>query len=215
MLELKDFITIGIACVALFLSVTTLYFSQLRVARLQIVAGEYLYAGHFTKGNFNISLAVTLVNHGAQTAIVHRVALVIQKPEIGEPYLLEPIYFQGIDGDGNFVHESPAAPFGVSSKQSLTKQVLFRSSYPRPTEFQMIEPGVYKFTLLGWVDDTKRPALSTSFSALFSEEDVAELRTNLTQQLSATVPVTQAVWEGLTARKLTHQTFTWLTNSRS
>jgi hypothetical protein len=215
MLEFKDFITIGIACIALSLSVTTLYFSQLRVARLQIAAGEYLHAGHFTQGNFNVSLAVTLVNHGAQTAIVQRVALVIRRPQNGESYLLEPIFFQSVDGAGNFVHESPAAPFGVSSKQSLTKQVLFRSSYPRPTEFQMIEPGVYEFTLLGWVGDKRNPVLSTSFSALFSEENVAELRTNLAQQLTATVSVSQAAWEDLTARKLTDQTFKWLTKSKS
>src|SRR2546430_17631838 len=126
MIQAKDILTFGLASIALIVSLATLYFTHLRAARVQIIAGEYLNIGHFSEGNFNISLAITFLNYGARIAIVRRLALLVHTPN-AESYLLEPCFFQQIDETGNFLHEATAGPFGLPSRESITKQVLFRS----------------------------------------------------------------------------------------
>ncbi len=203
MFEPKDIITFCIASVALLVSLTTLYLTQLKAARVQIMVGENLNIGHFSEGNLHISLPVAFVNDGARTAIVKRVALLIQTPNSNEGYLLEPTFFQRNDEKGNFLHDSPAAPIGIGSKQSLTKQILFRASYERPTEFQLIDSGTYNFTLLGWVKGAIHPDISDSFSVIISKEIAANLRTHLESKSGTTILIPQAIWRNWTARSLT------------
>ena len=125
MVETKDLIVLATSFVSLLVSLSTLYLTQLSVARVQMMAGEHLNIGHFPEGNLNISLPVTFVNHGARTAIVRRVALLIQIPGSSEGYLLEPFFYQKITENGTFVHESMPSPIGIVAKQNVTKQVLF------------------------------------------------------------------------------------------
>lgn len=199
----KDFITIGIACIALLVSFTTLYLAHFKAARVLIMAGDNLNIGHFIEGNLNISLPVSFVNHGARTAIVRRVALLVQIPNNNEGYLLEPLFFQRVDEKGNFLQDSPSAPIGIGSKQSLTKQILFRSSHERPTEFQLLDSGTYNFTLLGWVKDVVHPDISDSFSIIISEETASNLRASFESKSGPTIRVPQAIWRNSTARSLT------------
>jgi hypothetical protein len=203
MFETKDLIILAISFISLLVSLSTLYFTQLSVARVQIMAGEHLNIGHFPHGNLNISLPVTFVNHGARTAIVRRVALLVQTPGSNEGYLLEPLYFQRIDEKGDFLHDSLPTPIGIGAKENVTKQVLFRSSYERPTEFQLTNSGTYVFTLLGWMKNVVNPDLSDSFSIIISKEAATNLQDGLANKSVSTERITQAAWRNWTARSLT------------
>ena len=203
MLETKDLIILSLSFISLLVSLSTLYFTQLSIARVQIMAGEHLNIGHFPEGNLNVSLPVTFVNHGARTAIVRRVALLVQTPGSSEGYLLEPVFFQRIDEKGDFLHDTLPIPIGIGAKENVTKQVLFRSSYEQPTEFQLINSGTYVFTLLGWIKDVVNPDVSDSFSIIISKEAATNLQDNLASKSGSTERIPQAAWRNWTARSLT------------
>jgi hypothetical protein len=203
MIETKDLIVLAISLVSLLVSLSTLYLAQLSVARVQMMAGEHLNIGHFPEGNLNISLPVTFVNHGARTAIVRRVALLIQIPGSSEGYLLEPVFYQKIDEKGGFLHDSMPSPIGIGAKQNVTKQVLFRSSFERPTEFQVTSPCVLNFTLLGWMKNPVNPDMRDTFSIIVSKEDAADLEESLTKKSGSTRRITQTAWRNWNARSLT------------
>jgi hypothetical protein len=203
MIEKKDLIIFAMSFVSLFVSLSTLYLTQLSDARIQMMAGEHLNIGHYSEGNLNISLPVTLVNHGARTAIVRRVALLIQEPGNSEGYLMEPLYFQKLDDKGGFLHDSMPAPIGIPSKQNVTKQVLFGSSVEHPDEFQITGSGTLNLTLLGWRKNAVNPDMKDAFSIVVSNEDAAQLESSLKNKSGSTRRIPQSVWRNWNARRLT------------
>jgi len=189
---------------ALIVSVLTLYLTFLSPAHLSIMAGDLVYLSHFSdKGNFSIITPVSLTNAGSKFITVERFALLIQKPNSKEGYLLEPFSFQKLDDKGNFVADSMSAPVSIVGRSVITKGILFRSSVERPREFQITEPGTYELTLLAWVGDSTEPRATDSFTLVLSKEDVRNLNDYLQQHKGTTVRLPQSKWRKWAAHHLT------------
>jgi hypothetical protein len=202
MLATKDLITIVVSFSALLLSLLTLYLSQLRAARIQMVAGEHVNLGHYVEGNLNITLPITFINHGVRIAIVRRVALLVQSSASNEGYLLEPYFFQKINETGHFQHESQPIPIVIGGKHDLTKYILFRSSIEHPTEFQILNVGTYQLTLLGWTKNSATPRISSTFSLVITPAIAEEIQGYLTRRSVITVRVPQEGWQDWKAQSL-------------
>jgi hypothetical protein len=164
-MDANTWVPILISSFALMVSFLSLYFTAIRPARLEILPGEEVFLSHFSEGNFSISVPVSFINHGARTGVVRRLALLVQPPGEEDPYLLEPLNFQKVDDKGGFHVEAMVAPVAVGGRQSVTKQVIFRSSYERPKEFQVVSPGIYHFRLLTWTTQESGPTSRYPFSA--------------------------------------------------
>jgi hypothetical protein len=202
-MEAKLAIPILISCFALLVSVLTLYYSQLRAAAVTIVAGEHVNISYFTVGNVAMTIPISVANNGARTAIVRRVALMIQQAGAIEGYLVEPLFYQRIDEHGNFVHDSQPHPIAVPGRSTETKQVLFRSSYERPSEFRFAKPGAYRLTVLAWVRNSIEPQAAETFSIILSDEEVEKLEQYRTGHESTSLRFQQSDWRKWGAHKLT------------
>lgn len=196
-------IPIVVSFLALGVSVLTLYFSQLRSAVLSVIAGELLNIYYFTEGNCAVTLPISVSNNGARTAIVRRIALLIQEGGSAEGYLLEPLFYDRIDERGNFQHDSQPMPIAVPGLSTETKQVLFRSSLERPGEFRFSKAGSYKVTVLAWLRNSVGPQAEDSFSIIISDELLTELEKYRVSKSSASVRVRQSEWRKWGAHRLT------------
>jgi hypothetical protein len=187
------------------MSIITLYKTQFSSARMRIFAGEHLNIGHFKEGNFQITLAVVLVNTGVKTGVISRIGLLIQNSASRSGYLLEPYFYQKIDEAGHFLHDSQPAPIAISGKQNLSKQILFRSSQEGGTQFRLLQPGTYSLNLLGWTKTSADPDLLDSFSFTVSPENSKQLQFDFKQSTGKTTRISQARWFPWQARSLTQE----------
>jgi hypothetical protein len=196
-------IPIVISILALLVSLLSLYYSQVRGAKLRLVAGEHLNINHFVEGNVGVSLPVSLINEGVRPATLRRVGLTISIKGKVEGELLEPFYFQRIDDKGNFLQESMPTPITVAASQSVVKQVLFRSDFNHPAEFHLVNPGTYELVLLGWTEDSFVPSVKDKFDIEISEEDASQLRQYLASKTLLTIRISQFAWRKWRAHHLT------------
>ena len=199
----NNLISILISSVSFVVSVVALYFSQLRRAKIDIIAGELLNINHFAEGNCGITLAVSIANRGAIPTTVRRLGLLVQKPGSKEGYLMEPLYYQKIDQAGNFLHDTPPGPIAVAGGKSETRQVLFRSSFERPDEFTFTRPGEYNFTVLAWIKESVEPQAGDSFLVELSEQSAAQLDQWRKEKNTMTERVRRFEWKKWEAHKLT------------
>ena len=196
-------VSLVLSVAALAVSVATLYLTFLRSPRIQIIAGDHLNIHHFPEGNVGVSLPVIIANNGANLGTVRRVALLVQSHGSSEGYLLEPFFYQRVKESGDFVQDSQPVPIIVGAEEPVTKQILFRSSLDRPSEFQFTKPGTYNILLLGWVSRSEKPDVADSFSVVVSEDETLRL-TKLRQEKSGTsVRFPQSRWKQWVARHLT------------
>jgi hypothetical protein len=195
-------ISIILSLIALTISVTTLYLTHLRKALLRISAGEDVIISHTDAGLLWVNLPVSFENHGTRLGTVTRVALLVQNPGSKEGYLLEPIYFQGIDKNADFIFESLPTPIVVVGKGSITKTVLFASSSKTPGDFTLTKPGLYQMRLLAWSYHPEKPAVSYEFSIEISEENSKYLSDSLEKKENNFIRIPQYHWRQWAAHHL-------------
>lgn len=203
MMEAKVLIPVVVSVVALIVSGAALYYSQLQGAVVSIVVGEHVNIHHFEEGNSSVSLPISFGNNGATIATVHRVALLVRRPGSNEGYLLEPLNYQKMDENGDFQHDTQAMPIALPGRSATAKQVRFRSSLERPTEFQFIKPGTYDMTVLAWLENSVEPQRKSTFSLVISDEDATTLAERLKKKSPTTVRIGQSQWRKWSAHKLT------------
>jgi len=196
-------VPVVISILALTVSFLGVYYSQVRHARLRLIAGEHLCVNHFTEGNVGVSLPVCIVNEGTRPGTIRRIGLRIKKADSGEGDLLEPLYYQRIDEKGNFLHDAMPAPVTVAASQSVVKQVLFRSDLEHPNDFQFVNPGMYQFLLLGWTEDSFEPTVRYPFEVEVSEPVANTLKQRLANKDTWTSRIPQYVWRKWAAHHLT------------
>ena len=202
-MEAQVIIPLIVSCLALGVSILTLYFSQLRAAAITIIAGEHLNIYYFAQGNCAVTLPISVANNGARIAVVRRVALLIKEGGSPEGYLVEPLFYDRIDEQGDFQHEFQPYPIAVPGRSTETKQILFRSSFERPDEFRFFKSGLYKITVLAWLKNSVEPQAADSFSILIADEDLATLERYRAEKKSTSVRVRQSEWRKWGAHKLT------------
>lgn len=202
---MKDSAAIIISLCALFISFITLYISQLSAGQIKILAGEHLNIGHYKEGNVTVSLSVLLFNTGARTAIVKKLSLLVKQQESGVSYLLEPYFYQKIGETGHFQNDAQPSPIAIAGKQNIAKQVVFRSSQERPTEFQILSAGTYEFTLFAWMKDSIKPDISNSFALNIDAKTALILNNDLKNRPAFTTRIPQKVWSKWQAQTLTDE----------
>ncbi|MEO1019540.1 MAG: hypothetical protein AAFY56_17885 [Pseudomonadota bacterium] len=101
------------------------------------------------------------------------------------------------------MHESQPVPVSVGGRQSVTKQVLFRSSLDSPTEFQFTNQGMYHFSILAWMEDSIEPVSADRFDVVVSQKDADTLAEYLKNNDSMTVRFPQSTWRKWSSRRLT------------
>jgi len=147
-MEAKILIPIILSSLALGMSILTIYFSLLQRAALRVIAGEHINVSTYKEGNCAVNLPLTFANNGARIAIIRRLALLVQRSGSADGYLLEPVFYEHVDDDGNFKHASQPTPIAVIGRSTDTKQVLFRSSLERPEELRFADDDT-------WLDERK------------------------------------------------------------
>lgn len=183
-----------ISTIALLISVCTLYLTQLSRAKISFFAGSYLNLGHFKEGNFQLTMPLLFVNDGVKTGVISRIALLVQQTDSDDGYLLEPYYFQKINEEGHFQSDSQFSHLAIAGKQNSSKLVLFRSSEEKPNEFQLLNEGVYKFTLLGWIGSSINPNVTKSFSVIISQVVATQLHADFKNKNGHTTRIIQEDW---------------------
>ncbi len=189
--------------VALIISFYSLYMAHMRPAKVDLIAGEHININYFEERNFGLTLPVNFSNSGASIATIRRVALLIQDPGNKEGYLLEPLFYQRIDERGNFLHDSMPVPIAVPARDTVTKQILFRSSWERPNEFILTKTGTYKLTLVGWIAGSVEPELGDFFSIQLTDEMISTLNERREQKATTTIRLRQSKWRKWSAHHLT------------
>ena len=194
---------IVVSAIAIIISFYSLYMSHIKPAEIDLVAGEHININYFIEGNFALTLPVSFTNNGASIAIIRRVALLIQEPGKKEGYLFEPLFYQRIDEQGNFIHDSMPVPIAVPARDSVTKQIVFRSSLDRPNEFILEKEGKYQVTLLGWIAGSVEPELGDFFSIELTDANIATLNERREQKSTSTIRIRQSKWRKWSAHHLT------------
>jgi hypothetical protein len=202
-MEAKIVIPVLVSALALGVAFVTLYFSQLRAAAITITAGEHVNIWYFTEGNCAATLPINVANNGARTAVVRRLALLIQEGGSTEGYLFEPVFYDRIDEDGNFQHESQPHPIAVPGRSTETKQILFRSSLERPEEFRFRKAGSYRLTVVAWLKNSVKPQAADTFSLLITDTDLETLEKYRAENQATSVRLQQSDWRKWGAHKLT------------
>lgn len=210
-MEPKYLVPIAISCLALGISILTLYFSRLRSGAITITAGEYISIRPFPEGNCGVGVAITVANSGARPAVVRRFALLIQEGGLAEGYLVEPHMYEGTDEDGNFLYDSHPHPIAVLGNMTETKHVLFRSSLERPDEFGFFKKdGSYRITVLAWLENSVEPQAAERFSIFISDEDGVILEKLRAEKKLGLVTVRQSQWRKWAAKSVTEVEITGL-----
>jgi hypothetical protein len=175
-MQRKNIIAIAMSALALIVSFFSVYWSHLRSADIEVTTGEWGDAGYWDTKKFWLLLPVTFTNHGARTATVRKIALVLQTPDGKNSYLLESLYFQRIEG-GKWVNESVPIPVAVPPGESVNKLVQFASSEQNPNEFEILQTtGSYPATLLMWTTASEKPDLREPLIFELSSQELEILK---------------------------------------
>ena len=202
-MQAKDYVALSASLLALVLTFLNLYVSHFRSGRLEVHAGERLKFNYFEDGNVGVAMTVALANHGARLATVQRVALLLRHRASPDSYLFEPLFYQRLDDDGDKVNDSEPSPITVAGKSFVIKDVLFRSSYDRPSEYSLATAGTYDGMLLAWTSDVTVPTIRNSFSLELTQESIAALARYKEEKKTTMVWVSQSQWRKWAAHWLT------------
>lgn len=96
-----------------------------------------------------------------------------------EGYMLEPLVYEKADDNMNMKTASLAVPITVVGRGAETRQVLFRSSFDNPTEFQDLRAGEYQVTVLAWLHNSDEPQAADTFRLVVETKDAAQIAKNL------------------------------------
>jgi hypothetical protein len=158
----KDHLPIVISVVALIVSGSSLYLTQLRDARIQVHTAPLLYASN--KGmNWELRLNVTFTNSGASTGVVRNVVLEV-KPANGPSQILQLAYFGGrLTESGDASNDRVPDAIAVEGRSSQAAQMVFISPRRNPDIRVFPQEGTYDLSLLVWDSTREQPTLVEPF----------------------------------------------------
>jgi hypothetical protein len=170
----KERATLAISLVALLLSGTTLYLTQLQNAVLTVKAADTLwirYNGNDSDGNFEVHTLLVFQNVGSRPGVVRKVGLQIAPARAGGSVLLEAMYFEHIGVDYGFEPDVIAGPVAVGSKSTVALQINFITPYGDVTINPFPAAGRYDVTILFWDGEANTPKIGDTFTVEITDSE--------------------------------------------
>ena len=168
--RLKDYLPLGMSAVALIVSVSSLYVSELRNANIEVHTTPFLHA--INRGqNWELRLNVTFTNSGARTGVVRNVALEVSGPD-GHRQLLQFAYIGGLTANGDVSNEAVPTAIAVTGQGSHAAQMVFVSPLREPDIEVFPLAGRYNVSLLTWTESQSVPTQGLKFGVEVTSHDL-------------------------------------------
>lgn len=181
---------------AIVLSAFTLYWSVLRIGRIQVHIAEYINIT-YRKDTLRVIVPMVLHNTGAWTRTVVRVVLIMEEPEKDKPYLLQAVSSKVSEGEDQIVFHEIMEPVSVGPRSSQGVTLAFAESADKL--IGRLNRGDYECGLLFWLEVGEDPIGATYFPIHISEDFEQEIwnrRVNRSKKAQSTRQMRWKDWPG-------------------
>jgi hypothetical protein len=160
MIENKDLITIGFTGLGLFISLTTLYLTQFRPAKITASLGPNIHIYYHPPDGVGIYLPVVFHNRSPTKAIIYKVFLEITDTA-GQHFALKWLTSNIIDKENNYIEKGPSAPFKIDGFEAVSDALQFMWFNSNPVQLNFLE-GNYCIKLHIWLSGKLRPSVTVT-----------------------------------------------------
>ena len=175
---------------AVIVSLSTLYLTQLRPARISIKPGEAIQIWHNNLGELNVDMSIAFHNTGNQPLTINSLAMILKDPNTDNALFMK---FYGVKKTDpsksgiNLTYESYRfAPLTIPAREEVTKFINF---YAGPPGKGWIPKSTrYDIYILGWSSGQEDPDLRAKVQWSFSEADIQAIRANIANTTLANAP---------------------------
>ena len=156
--KLRNWGALAFSAIAVLVSSMSAYFTFIQGPRISIFPGELVTLINLP-GNLEFRVPLTFVNQGARLGTVQKLALAIRSPGSDRVYVLEPLYFEGLDDDGDLKHKRLIGPIPVPAKSTVAEHILFVTSHEGREDFRLTLEGEHSVTVLAWQSSGGPPSI--------------------------------------------------------
>lgn len=168
-MDIKDILTISFTFIGLVISLTTLYLTQFRRAKITASLGPLIHIYYFAPDRCGIYLPVVFHNQSPTKAIVYQAFLELEDTD-GNNFALKWLTSNNIDKDINYSERGPAAPFKIDGFEAISNALLFMwHNYPTTQSLEFLA-GSYQCKLHIWTSDRIRPDVTVTERFDINEE---------------------------------------------
>lgn len=167
--------------VAVLVSLSTLYLTQLRPGAILISAGEAMQIWHNSNRELNVSLSVLFRNTGSQPLTINSLAMILKDPNSDDAFFMKIWCVQKLDqskpGISLICESHRFTPITIPPREEVAKFVDF---YAGPPGKNLIPKSTrYDIYILGWTRGQAKPDLKTKVQWSFDDEDIQAIKSNL------------------------------------
>jgi hypothetical protein len=158
-LDKKDIFTISFTFIGLIISITALYLTQFRRAKITASLGPSIHIYYYPPDRCGIYLPAVFHNRSPIKAIVYQAFLEIEDTR-GNNFALKWLTSNDIDKEINYSERGPAAPFKIDGYEAISNALQFlwiNGSQLHRLEFL---EGSYRIRLHIWTTNRLRPDVS-------------------------------------------------------
>lgn len=160
-MDTKDVLTISFTFIGLVVSVTTLYLTQFRRAKITASLGPLVHIYYYESDRCGIYLPVVFHNQSPTKAIVYKAFLELEDAS-GNNFALKWLTSNDIDKSINYSERGPAAPFKIDGFEAISNALLFMwQNHPTIQQLEFLE-GSYRSKLHIWISDRVRPDVTVT-----------------------------------------------------
>ncbi|WP_148287953.1 hypothetical protein [Rhodopseudomonas sp. B29] len=148
-MDLKDLFAIGFSAISLIISISTLYLTQFRPAKVTVSSGPMVHLFYIQPSQPTIFLPVVFHNSSPTKAIVYSIFLEIEDTK-GEHFALKWVGSVKIDLSNNYTDTSLAGPFKIDGYETIPNALRF--FWVNGENMQQLDwlEGTYLLTLHIW-----------------------------------------------------------------
>jgi hypothetical protein len=179
--QAKQLLPLLFSGIAVFVSLSTLYLTQLRPGTVNISAGEAMQVWHNTDEEIFITMSVVFRNTGSQPLTINSLAMIIKDPNSDDALFLKYWGVKRFDQSKpgvNLVYESRRfTPLTIPPREEVAKFIDFYGG--PPGRAWIPRPARYDIYILGWTNGQVKPSLRAKVLWSFSDEDVTGIKENI------------------------------------
>lgn len=186
----KEVLPLLFSGIAVVVSLSTLYLTQLRPARISIAPGETMQIWHNNAGELNVDMSVVFHNTGSQPLTINSLAMILKDPNTDDALFMKYYGIKRLDQSKpgiSLTYESYRfTPLTIAPREVVTKFVDFYAGHPG--KGWIPKSTRYDIYILGWSSGQEKPDLRAKVQWSFNDEDVQAIKTNLASTNLATAP---------------------------